>query len=89
MKRWGDYGLAFGGRSQVKGYQTFVAVGAADINATNIADNDLVATVAVPADGQAAFFLLKHSLAEQFTAHKGIGKAPRGRTGFLEHPGKG
>ena len=77
---------ASGVGSEVKGYETFVAVSAADINATKVSDHDLVATVAVSADGQAAFFLLKHSLAEEFSAHKGVGKSPGGLWVSLEHP---
>ena len=75
--------------SNIKGYKTLVAVGAAYVNAANVADNDLVGPVAVPADGQAAFFLVKHGLAEQLTTHKGVGEAPCGPARFLEHPGKG
>ena len=74
---------------EVKGYKTLVAVGAANVNAANVADNDLVGLVAVSADGQAAFWLIKHGLTEQLTTHKGVGEAPCGASGFLEHPGKG
>ena len=74
---------------EVKGYETLVAVGAANVNAANVADNYLIRPMAVAADGQAAFFLVKHSLAEQFTTHKGVGEAPCRPSGFLEQASKG
>ena len=74
--------------SNIKGYKTLVAVGAANVNAANVPDNDLVGPVAVSADGQAAFFLVKHGLAKQLTTHKGVGEAPCGASGFLEQASK-
>ena len=53
-------------------------VGTADTDAAEGADGYFAMTMVVATNGQTAFGLGEHGLAEDFAAHEGIGEVPGG-----------